>query len=86
MGFRFDAILFSNLGNENSDAEHIRCPRGPQVYMVVVHTEKVLFSSKYILLTREVGIQSPRIKSLTSGHDDNVSGMFLIHNSFTGIA
>ena len=29
--FRFDAILCSKLGNENSDAGHIKCSRGPQV-------------------------------------------------------
>ena len=28
---RFDVILFSSLGNENSDAGHIKCLRGPQV-------------------------------------------------------
>ena len=31
MKFRFDAILCSNLGNENSDADHIKCSLGPQV-------------------------------------------------------
>ena len=28
---RFDVILYSKLGNENSDAGHIKCSRGPQV-------------------------------------------------------
>jgi len=28
---RFDAMLCSKLGNENSDAGHIKCSRGPQV-------------------------------------------------------
>jgi len=28
---RFDAILYSELGNENSDAVHIKCSREPQV-------------------------------------------------------
>ena len=28
---RFDAILYSKLGNENSDAGHIKCSRGPRV-------------------------------------------------------
>jgi len=28
MEHRFDAILYSNLGNENSDAGHIKCSRG----------------------------------------------------------
>jgi len=27
----FEAMLYSNLGNENSDADHIKCSRGPQV-------------------------------------------------------
>jgi len=31
MELRFDAMLCSNLGNENSDAGHIKCSRGPQV-------------------------------------------------------
>jgi len=31
MELRFDAILYSNLSNENSDAGHIKCSRGPQV-------------------------------------------------------
>jgi len=31
MEFRFDAILYSNMGNENSDTGHIKCSRGPQV-------------------------------------------------------
>jgi len=30
MELRFDAMLYSNLGNENSDAGHIKCSRGPQ--------------------------------------------------------
>jgi len=29
--FRFDAMLCSNLGNENSDADHIKCSRGPHL-------------------------------------------------------
>jgi len=29
--FRFDAMLCSNLGNENSDAGHIKCSRGPHL-------------------------------------------------------
>jgi len=28
MEHRFDAILYSNLGHENSDAGHIKCSRG----------------------------------------------------------
>jgi len=31
MELRFDAMLYSDLGNENSDAGHIKCSRGPQV-------------------------------------------------------
>jgi len=31
MELRFDTMLRSNLGNENSDAGQIKCPRGPQV-------------------------------------------------------
>jgi len=31
MEFRFDSILCSELGKENSDAGHIKCSRGPQV-------------------------------------------------------
>jgi len=31
MQLRFDAILYSKLGNENFDAGHIKCLRGPQV-------------------------------------------------------
>ena len=31
MELRSDAMLYSNLGNENSDAGHIKCSRGPQV-------------------------------------------------------
>jgi len=31
MEFRFDANLYSNMGNENSDTGHIKCSRGPQV-------------------------------------------------------
>ena len=31
MEFRFDAILYSNMGNENYDAGRIKCSRGPQV-------------------------------------------------------
>jgi len=29
--FHFDAILYSTLRNENSDAGHTKCSRGPQV-------------------------------------------------------
>jgi len=28
---RLEAILHSNFGNENSNASHIKCSRGPQV-------------------------------------------------------
>jgi len=31
MELRFDAMLYSNLGNENSDAGHIKRSREPQV-------------------------------------------------------
>jgi len=31
MELRFDAMLCSNLGNENSGTDHIKCSRGPQV-------------------------------------------------------
>jgi len=31
MELRFDAILYSKLGKENSNAGHIKCSRGPQV-------------------------------------------------------
>jgi len=31
MEIRFEAMLYSNLGNENSDAGNIECSRGPQV-------------------------------------------------------
>jgi len=31
MEFSFDAILYSKLGNENSDAGHTKCPRRLQV-------------------------------------------------------
>jgi len=32
MEFLFDAMLMcSNLGNENSDGSHTKCPRGPRV-------------------------------------------------------
>jgi len=31
MDLRCDAMLRSNLGNENSDEGHIKCSRGPQV-------------------------------------------------------
>jgi len=31
MELRSDAMLYSNLGNENSDADHIKCSRGPQI-------------------------------------------------------
>jgi len=31
MQFRFDAMLCSNLGNENCDAGHIKCLCGPHL-------------------------------------------------------
>jgi len=31
MELRFHAILYSKLRNENSDAGHLKCSRGPQV-------------------------------------------------------
>ena len=31
MELRFDAILCFNLGDENSDADHIKCSCGPHV-------------------------------------------------------
>ena len=31
MELRFDAIFYSNLGNENSDADHIKCSWGPHL-------------------------------------------------------
>jgi len=43
MELRFDAMLYSSLGNENSDADHIKRSLGPQV----PHT---WFSGCYIIL------------------------------------
>jgi len=31
MEIRVGEVLYSKLGNENPDAGHIKCPRGPQV-------------------------------------------------------
>ena len=31
MELRLDAMLYANLGNENSDARHTKCPVGPEV-------------------------------------------------------
>jgi len=31
MEFHFDAILFSNLGNEYSNAGHVKCSHGPHL-------------------------------------------------------
>jgi len=31
MELRFEAMLYPNLGNENSDAGHIKCSRGPHL-------------------------------------------------------
>jgi len=31
MELRLDAMLYANLGNENSDARHTKCPAGPEV-------------------------------------------------------
>jgi len=31
MWLRFDVMLYSNFGNENSGAGHVKCSRGPQV-------------------------------------------------------
>jgi len=31
MELRFDAILYSNLSNEHSHADHIQCSRWPKV-------------------------------------------------------
>jgi len=31
MELRFEAMLCSNLGNEDSVAGHVKCSRGPQV-------------------------------------------------------
>jgi len=31
MELRFDAMLYSNLGNQNSDAGHIKCSREPHL-------------------------------------------------------
>jgi len=36
MELRFDTMLYFNLGNENSDAGHIKCSRGPQAPTPVV--------------------------------------------------
>jgi len=31
MELRFDAMLYSKLGNENSDADHVKCSRVPHL-------------------------------------------------------
>jgi len=31
MELRSDVMLYSNLGNENSDAGHVKCSRGPHL-------------------------------------------------------
>jgi len=41
MELRFDAMLYSSLGNESCDAGHIKCSRGPQVpHPWFIHTEE----------------------------------------------
>jgi len=40
MELRFDTMLYSNLGNENSDAGHIKCSGGPQVPTLLLAYDK----------------------------------------------
>jgi len=53
MELRSDAMLYFNLGNENFDAGHIKCSRGPQV----LHTwlqefnERIFFRSPVVKST-----------------------------------
>jgi len=50
MELRFDAMLCFNLGNENSDAAHIKCScgphlaRGPQVPHPWLDTKELIYS------------------------------------------
>jgi len=45
LDIRFDAILYSKLGNENSDTGHIKCSRGPQVpypcFTTYLHQDRI---------------------------------------------
>ena len=68
MELRFNAMLYSNSGNENSDAGHIRCSRGPHlahgpqvphpssrrlVTIASAHALVLVFCEKYILETND---------------------------------
>jgi len=39
MEFRFDAMLRSNLDNENSDADHIKFSHGPRRFPTLPYSE-----------------------------------------------
>jgi len=51
----FDAILHSKLGNENSDAGHIKCWRGSHVPHPCCKQSVVLFVSNTIGLVKDHG-------------------------------
>jgi len=59
--FRFDAMLCSNLGKENSDAGHINCSRGLQVphpcFMTAV---LVFFAALSVSSSRVANLSSPK--------------------------
>jgi len=57
MDLRFDAMLYSNLGNENSDAGHIKCSRG----LHLAHWPQTPHSSRNAL--PPVNLVKPRMLS-----------------------
>jgi len=52
MELRFEAMLYSNLGKENSDAGHIKCSRGragsPLLLCMLVTSARTVYREFYL--------------------------------------
>jgi len=55
MELRLDVILYDKLVNENSDAGHIKCSRGPQVPHPWLKATSTWHTALYLLLVKFQG-------------------------------
>jgi len=75
MEFRFDAILYPKLGNQNSDAGHVKCSRGPHLVLVLTDTsaiEKRQKAPKSQMQNKQTTTLQTSIINCTALSEDNI--------------
>jgi len=68
MALRFDTMLYSYLGNENSDVGHIKCSRGPQVPQPVLTHFAIVWKEFFVSCFSKEFFKSLKIRTLFSKH------------------